>query len=119
MLINDYRLCTDIIRSFVRLDEDSQHRNIVAWRPVVVDVIEGYLHFPSECFEKHIVTFYPLAVDLLGRELSPEIRIAIQSLLRRIGEARLGVPVQTSPNIPTRSRKSISQHYSRRSSRGH
>ncbi|KAL4892440.1 hypothetical protein BDV59DRAFT_41989 [Aspergillus ambiguus] len=98
-------LCADIIRSFVRLDEDSQHRNIVAWRPVVVDVLEGYTNFPSEGFDKHVETFYPLAVDLLGRELNPEIRIALQSLLRRIGEAKLGVPPQTS-STP---RNSVSQ----------
>ncbi|KAL8688224.1 MAG: hypothetical protein Q9218_005814, partial [Villophora microphyllina] len=53
-------LCADIIRSFVLLDE-SQPRNIEAWRPVVVDVMEGYTHFPREDFEKHIETFYPLA----------------------------------------------------------
>ncbi|KAB8076753.1 hypothetical protein BDV29DRAFT_77409 [Aspergillus leporis] len=85
-------LCADIIRSFVLLDEDSQHRNVIAWRPVVVDVLEGYTNFPSEGFDKHIETFYPLSVDLLGRDLNPEIRIALQSLLRRIGEAKLGVP---------------------------
>ncbi|GES64041.1 guanyl-nucleotide exchange factor [Aspergillus terreus] len=89
-------LCADIIRSFVRLDEDSQHRNIVAWRPVVVDVLEGYTNFPSEGFDKHVETFYPLAVDLLSRDLNPEIRIALQSLLRRTGEAKLGVPAQAS-----------------------
>ncbi|KAH2339097.1 hypothetical protein KXW87_003890 [Aspergillus fumigatus] len=109
-------LCADIIRSFVRLDEDSQHRNIVAWRPVVVDVIEGYTNFPSEGFDKHIETFYPLAVDLLGRDLNPEIRLALQSLFRRIGEARLGIAAVQTPISP---RSSISQHHSRRYSRDH
>lgn len=109
-------LCADIIRSFVRLDEDSQHRNIVAWRPVVVDVIEGYTNFQSEGFDKHIETFYPLAVDLLGRDLNPEIRLALQSLFRRIGEARLGIAAVQTPISP---RSSISQHHSRRYSRDH
>ncbi|KAE8360556.1 hypothetical protein BDV27DRAFT_134312 [Aspergillus caelatus] len=93
-------LCADIIRSFVLLDEDSQHRNVLAWRPVVVDVLEGYTNFPSEGFDKHIQTFYPLSVDLLGRDLNPEIRIALQSLLRRIGEAKLGIPASQAPVSP-------------------
>ncbi|KAL4784061.1 hypothetical protein BJX76DRAFT_328185 [Aspergillus varians] len=110
-------LCADIISGFVRLDEDSQHRNIVAWRPVVVDVIEGYTNFPLEGFEKHIETFYPLALDLLGRDLNPEIRIAIQSLLQRIGEARLGIPARPSPT-PVGPRHSVSEQPSRKQSVG-
>ncbi|KAF5861375.1 guanine nucleotide exchange protein for ADP-robosylation factor [Aspergillus alliaceus] len=93
-------LCADIIRSFVLLDEDSQHRNVIAWRPVVVDVLEGYTNFPSEGFDKHIETFYPLSVDLLGRDLNPEIRIALQSLLRRIGEVKLGIPAAQATVSP-------------------
>ncbi|RMZ37848.1 hypothetical protein AFCA_001820 [Aspergillus flavus] len=99
-------LCADIIRSFVLLDEDSQHRNVIAWRPVVVDVLEGYTNFPSEGFDKHIQTFYPLSVDLLGRDLNPEIRMALQSLLRRIGEAKLGIPASQAPVNP---RSSVSR----------
>ncbi|KAL4940133.1 hypothetical protein BDV06DRAFT_230539 [Aspergillus oleicola] len=110
-------LCADIISGFVRLDDDSQHRNIVAWRPVVVDVIEGYTNFPMEGFGKHIETFYPLAVDLLGRDLNPEVRIAIQSLLQRIGEARLGLPARPTP-VPTSPRHSISGRSSRKQSVG-
>ncbi|KAA8902089.1 hypothetical protein FN846DRAFT_780695 [Sphaerosporella brunnea] len=85
-------LCVDIIRGFVVLDEETQQRNILAWRPVVVDVLEGYTNFPEADFSRHIETFYPLSVDLLSRELGPETRIALQSLLRRIGEVKsLGV----------------------------
>ncbi|KAL4876637.1 hypothetical protein BJY04DRAFT_139511 [Aspergillus karnatakaensis] len=101
-------LCADIIRGFVQLDEDSQHRNIVAWRPVVVDVIEGYTNFPQEGFDKQIETFYPLAVDLLSRDLNPEIRLAIQALLQRIGETRLGIPARPAPSTVS-PRQSVSE----------
>ncbi|EHL01556.1 putative protein transport protein SEC7 [Glarea lozoyensis 74030] len=47
-------LCADIIRGFTLLEEESQQRNIIAWRPVVVDVMEGYTNFPREGFEKYI-----------------------------------------------------------------
>ncbi|KAJ5094973.1 hypothetical protein N7532_007264 [Penicillium argentinense] len=102
-------LCADIIRSFVRLDEETQNRNIVAWRPVVVDVIDGYNSFPQEDFDKHIETFYPLAVELLSRDLSPEIRVSLQGLLRRIGEVRLGVAPPNPLDAPISPRSSVSQ----------
>lgn len=84
----------------------------------MVDVMEGYTNFPRHDFEKHIETFYPLAVDLLNRELGLEIRQALQSLLRRIGEVRMGMasfptPVQT----PTSPRSLSSAYFGRRASR--
>lgn len=111
-------LCADIIRSFILLDE-TQPRNIEAWRPVVVDVMEGYTNFPPEDFEKHIDTFYPLAVELLNRELGTDIRLGLQALLRRIGEVRFGmVPVEKStPNqTPTSPRSVSGGYFSRRGS---
>ncbi|KAL8697076.1 MAG: hypothetical protein Q9201_007323 [Fulgogasparrea decipioides] len=113
-------LCADIIRSFVLLDE-SQPRNIEAWRPVVAEVMEGYTNFPRDDFEKHIDTFYPLAVELLNREMGLEIRLGLQALLRRIGEVRFGMePVlQTTPaQTPTSPRSISSTYFSRRGSRG-
>ncbi|KAI4150202.1 MAG: hypothetical protein L6R39_002323 [Caloplaca ligustica] len=110
-------LCADIIRGFVGLD-DSQPRNIEAWRPVVVDVMEGYTNFPREDFEKHIDTFYPLAVELLSREMGLDIRLGLQALLRRIGEVRFGMaPVHTPAQTPTSPRTISSNYFSRRGSR--
>ncbi|KAH6857062.1 hypothetical protein B0I37DRAFT_319025 [Chaetomium sp. MPI-CAGE-AT-0009] len=84
-------LCQDIIRGYIGLDEESQHRNIVAWRPVVVDVLEGYAAFPREAFVVHIQNFYPLVVELLGKDLGQELRAALLLVLRRVGEAGLGI----------------------------
>jgi brefeldin A-inhibited guanine nucleotide-exchange protein len=75
----------------VELEEESQQRNIIAWRPVVVDVIEGYTNFPQEGFEKYVEVFYPLGVELLNRDLGGEVRVALQGLLRRVGEVKLGL----------------------------
>lgn len=88
-------LCVDIIRGYVVLDEETQRRNIVAWRPVVVDVLEGCTNFHEPDFNKQIDTFYPLAVELLNGDLGIEIRVALQNLLKRVGEVRgLGVPIR-------------------------
>ncbi|KAL2066343.1 hypothetical protein VTL71DRAFT_2414 [Oculimacula yallundae] len=107
-------LCADIIRGFTLLEEESQQRNIIAWRPVVVDVLEGYINFPREDFEKYIETFYPLGVDLLNRDMGADIRMALQGLLRRVGEIKLGLPEQsetpsspTNPTTPARRRSSF------------
>lgn len=112
-------LCADIIRGFTQLEEESQQRNIIAWRPVVVDVMEGYTNFPREGFEKYIEVFYPLCVDLLSRDMGVEIRLALQGMLRRVGEVKLGLPEERKPSIPG-SPTSIQSPYpfgSRRASR--
>jgi len=105
----------------VVLDEATQHRNIVAWMPVVVDVMECLINFPTGDFEKHIETFYPMGVELLGRDMSSEVRIALQGLLRRIGEVKFGMqPAPSTPLATPTSPKSMSSTYfgRRRSSRG-
>ncbi|KIW14127.1 hypothetical protein PV08_06908 [Exophiala spinifera] len=85
-------LCADIIRSFILLDEETQQRNIVAWRPVVIDVLEGYTNFPKESFQKHLDTFYPLSVGLLEREINADLRSALWGIFRRVGELQFGMP---------------------------
>ena len=84
-------LCQDIVRGYVALDEESQHRNMVAWRPVVVDVLEGYAAFPREGFTAHIPSFYPLVVELLSKDLGQELRAALLLVLRKVGEVGLGI----------------------------
>lgn len=93
-------LCADIVAGYVRLDDESQQRNIVAWRSVVVDVLDGYLAFSAEDFRKHVLVFYPLAVELLGRELTGEIRVALQALLRRVGEMHFSMEPLPTPMSP-------------------
>ena len=84
-------LCKDIVNGYTALEEESQQRNIAAWRPVVVDVLEGYATFPEEAFKAHIPDFYPMAVDLLGKDLTQDLRAALLTVLRRVGEVGLGI----------------------------
>lgn len=84
-------LCKDIIKGYLALEEESQQRNMVAWRPVVVDVLEGYSTWPEKEFGEHMEGFYPLVVELLGKELSPDLRGALLAVLRRVGEVGLGI----------------------------
>lgn len=84
-------LCKDIIRGYLALEEESQHRNIVAWRPVVVEVLEGYATWPEKEVKDHIEGFYPLVVELLAKDISPDLRGALLAVLRRVGEVGLGI----------------------------
>ncbi|KXJ95149.1 putative guanyl-nucleotide exchange factor [Microdochium bolleyi] len=88
-------LCKDVIKGYIALEEESQQRNIVAWRPVVVDVLEGYTTWPDTEFSEHVRAFYPLVVELLGKEVSPDLRAALLSVLRRVGEVGLGIEGMT------------------------
>jgi brefeldin A-inhibited guanine nucleotide-exchange protein len=77
--------------------------------------MEGYANFSNDGFEKHIETFYPLLVDLLNRDLGLDVRMALQVLLRRIGEIKMGMPPMQTPTSPT---STMSYQFgSRRSSR--
>ncbi|KAI4603602.1 guanine nucleotide exchange protein for ADP-robosylation factor [Pestalotiopsis sp. 9143b] len=84
-------LCKDVIKGYIALEEESQQRNIVAWRPVVVDVLEGYSTWPEREFEEHVHSFYPLVVELLAKEISPDLRGALLAVLRRVGEVALDI----------------------------
>ena len=38
-------LCLEIVEGYVGLDEEHQQRNILAWRPTVVEILEGFVSF--------------------------------------------------------------------------
>lgn len=112
-------LCADIVNSYIELDEETQQRNIITWRPVVVDVLEGYTAFHPEDFERHATTFTPLAVGLMNRDMGPELQRAVQGLWARVTEIKFGMKTfahrkasgMASPTRP-------SMFSGRRSSRG-
>ncbi|KAF2456126.1 hypothetical protein BDY21DRAFT_364861 [Lineolata rhizophorae] len=88
-------LAADIIADYAALDPDTQARNILTWRPVVVDVLDGYAAFPAQPFRTHVPRFAPLLVALLNRDLGPDLSLqrALQGVLARVVEEGLGVPL--------------------------
>lgn len=112
-------LCEDIIASYIELDEETQQRNIVTWRPVVVNVLDGYCGFPAGEFEKHVDVFAPLVVGLLGTEMANDIQRSVQALVMRIFETKLGTE-KVSLMTPTHRspRGSFGSPVMRRASRG-
>jgi brefeldin A-inhibited guanine nucleotide-exchange protein len=83
-------LCEDIIASYIELDEETQQRNIVTWRPVVVTVLDGYTGLPTADFEKNVGIFAPLVVGLLGTEMATDVQRSVQALVMRVFETKLG-----------------------------
>ncbi|CCA66641.1 probable SEC7-component of non-clathrin vesicle coat [Serendipita indica DSM 11827] len=73
-----------IIGDFNQLKPEVQSRNISAWSPVVAEVLEGFSIFEDHIFHMYLPVLYPRAVDLLSKDISPEIRIALRSVLLRI-----------------------------------
>lgn len=116
-------LCEDIIASYIELDEETQQRNIVTWRPVVVNVLDGYCGFPPGEFEKHVEIFAPLVIGLLGTEMAQDIQRAVQALVMRIFESKVGigrVPLMAATPGPRSPRGSFhgSPRLDRKASRG-
>ncbi|KAH8698205.1 hypothetical protein GQ44DRAFT_665693 [Phaeosphaeriaceae sp. PMI808] len=83
-------LCVDILTSYIALDEETQQRNIVTWRPVVVTVLTGFRSFPDAEFERNVALFAPLLVGMLGTEMGGEVQRCVQGLVKRVFEVGLG-----------------------------
>ncbi|KAF2861619.1 hypothetical protein K470DRAFT_256750 [Piedraia hortae CBS 480.64] len=98
-------LCSDILESYIELDEETHQRNIVTWRPVVVDVLDGFSLFAEQEFGKLVDMFAPLVLGLMNREMTADLQRAVQGFWARVCESRLGIrdfgdlggPVAASP----------------------
>lgn len=100
-------LCVDIVQSYIELDEETQQRNIVTWRPVVVTVLDGYAGFPDSEFERLADVFAPLVVGLLGTEMQSDLQRAVQALVMRIFERKLGIGKVRLMEVGERRRGSV------------
>lgn len=45
MTILIFSLCLEIVDGYVALDEEHQQRNIMAWRPTLVEILDGFVSF--------------------------------------------------------------------------
>lgn len=80
------RLCNEIFTLYAELDHETKPKNIAAWTPVVVNILNGLAQLQDEDFLRHVPRFYLPSIELLGQEsLLPEIRMALRTLLIRVG----------------------------------
>jgi hypothetical protein len=43
----------EIVEGYVSLDEEHQQRNIIAWRPTLVEILDGFVSF-SDADVRHL-----------------------------------------------------------------
>ena len=88
-------LCEDIIASYIELDAETQQRNIVTWRPVVVDVLRGYAAFGEGDVRRNLGTWGRLVMGLLGKEgLGGEVQGGLRGVVGRMFEVGFGVGME-------------------------
>ena len=100
-------LCEDIVQSYIELDEETQQRNMVTWRPVVVTVLDGYAGFPDTDFDRLTHVFAPLLVGLLGTDMAADVQRSVQALIMRIFERKLGTKPVRLMELSERRRGSL------------
>ncbi|KAF8332688.1 uncharacterized protein EI90DRAFT_2994962 [Cantharellus anzutake] len=77
-----------VMEDFNLLKAETQAKNIAAWTPVVTEVLNGFVCFDDQAFTMYLPALYPLATDLLSRDMSPELREALQKVLKRVGQSK-------------------------------
>ncbi|CAK5275581.1 unnamed protein product [Mycena citricolor] len=78
-------LSLTVLRDYNKLRADTQSKNIVAWTPVVGEILDGFCRFDEKTFRGFLSVTYPLATELLGRDLSPEIRLSLKTYFTLVG----------------------------------
>lgn len=85
-ILTTARTCESLLKDFTRLDE-SNSRNVAAWKPVICDIYRAYNSFPREEFVLHLDIFYVQAVEILGMDnVDVELRRCLEAFYKRIGD---------------------------------
>ncbi|KAG6332941.1 hypothetical protein ID866_6147 [Astraeus odoratus] len=75
----------NVLSDYAKLRTDTQAKNIVAWTPVVTEILDGFCRFDSKTFAKYLPVIYPLCTSLLGRDVTPEVRLGLKRYFERVG----------------------------------
>ncbi|ODQ80015.1 hypothetical protein BABINDRAFT_167115 [Babjeviella inositovora NRRL Y-12698] len=82
-------MCNDLIDRFVTFDEQSQLKNIVTWRPVVVEILQGYYELEEEDFVEFCPVIHDLALRIFDRNIQADLRLAMKGFFSRVGDLYL------------------------------
>ncbi|ODV83081.1 hypothetical protein CANARDRAFT_30309 [[Candida] arabinofermentans NRRL YB-2248] len=75
-----------ILDRYVKLDELEQSRNIQTWRPVVVEILQAYTELEQKDFVDCCPMVYDLVIQLFDKSLMSDLRLTVQTFLRRVGD---------------------------------
>lgn len=79
-------LCSDITLRYASFDDNTQARNIVTWRPVVIEIFQGFVELDDSDFVVHAPAMYRLSLDLISKCTTQEFRETLENFLARIGD---------------------------------
>lgn len=85
ILCNAIAICQEVMDNYLKFEEKTQQRNIVTWRPVVIEIYEGYVELDDDDFHKYAPRMYEFTMGLFSKSMLAELRDAICVFLRRIG----------------------------------
>lgn len=77
--------CVEIINGYNNLEASEQRYISTLW-PVVLEILNEYSTFTDEEFSNTIPDFYPHLIGLLSKDIVPEVREALKSVLDRVGK---------------------------------
>ncbi|KAF5102641.1 hypothetical protein D0Z03_000386 [Geotrichum reessii] len=78
-------VCLEVLMRYNQIDP-SETRNVKAWIPVVVSILEGISEFSKSDFTRVISVVYPAVIDILGRDMTPQLRLAVQKVLLKVND---------------------------------
>lgn len=78
-------MMTELLTIFDKL-EYNDSRAIQAWSPVIVSILEGINEFSQQDFSKVIEGMYPGILGIMNRDMTPTLRLMLQSTLKRVGK---------------------------------
>lgn len=80
------RLSYEILDHYNSLEPESKKRNVISWRPVVIQILKAFAEFEDEQFKLNMPRFYLPMVDLLQHDITTEVRVALYTVLKRCSE---------------------------------
>ncbi|CDO53216.1 similar to Saccharomyces cerevisiae YDR170C SEC7 Guanine nucleotide exchange factor (GEF) for ADP ribosylation factors involved in proliferation of the Golgi, intra-Golgi and ER-to-Golgi transport [Geotrichum candidum] len=78
-------VCLEVLSRYNQIDP-SETRNFKAWNPVVVSILDGIAEFPKGDFTRVISVVYPAVIDILGRDMTPQLRLAVQKVFSKVND---------------------------------
>lgn len=79
-------MCVSILERYVSFDDSAQTRNVVMWRPVVVEILQGFYELEESDFIRHVPHVYDLVLSILDKSVPAELRTAMKAFFSRVGD---------------------------------
>lgn len=86
-------LCNTIVDRYTDLDEANQQKSISTWKPVIIEIYQGYVELDESDFLQYAPALYRLTLRVFDRNMSLDLRRAVQLFLARVGDSFVVSPI--------------------------